>query len=513
LRSLWSSRWDEDWNRQINNYWDIRTFVLEILDDAEANEVFGGTTGAQGLKQTWRLAGAVEAASKHTRRFPGGIGAEVPKCTVFGDWDQMGPRGSLTDVADFWARACSVSLGPMSIGLSERLCAIALVKRFAAAVPAAWGDGLMDSALGPSFRDTASLALRKWIARANEISDVPQAYRDLQAVFGRINNRGQSLERFILAGAQALKDMDPVDDPEIDRSQDLMEKHHILRVKCKENGIPAPSPYYALVKIDVDHLGKLLSAEHATAVDAGYYSSVSTAMITYAELCEETIKKYGGLVVYAGGDDLLALMDVDSALLCAEELHTRFNGFVRDVASTLSGVVLIAHYKEHLGNVLKAANSAMSNVKEHGRNACEVRVWKHSGAPVGSIVGWDMLPLLRELSETLQNGASDGWIQGFREKVRSRLHPDGSTLEIEPLTLLLEAFLNHGQGRNKPAQNAMKYAVRAYLKSTKVFLTQRHKDCRDLYPDPAIHSLDFGLLCMDELLAGCEFASFLARKR
>lgn len=70
-----------------------------------------------------------------------------------------------------------------------------------------------------------------------------------------------------------------------------------------------PNPYYAVLLMDGDHLGHLLQ-ERGGAV-------VSDALQQFTQTVPSIVSEFDGTLVYAGGDDVLALLPRAQAIPCA----------------------------------------------------------------------------------------------------------------------------------------------------------------------------------------------------
>ncbi len=523
LQSTWGSGWDGDWERQIRNYWDIRTFVLEAPADSVA-ECLLGEPPEPGLRPMWRIAAAVEAASKHVRHFPGGIGRAVPKCTILGDWDQMGPAGSLSEMADFWEKRRGTAIRRIRLGKSDRLCAIALVKRFAGADSKAWGgEAFWDKALAEPFPDTAKVALAHWRKVIEDFGGKPlDALREFDWEVDELSGKAEvylSADRIVLAGVESLEDeIGDMSGHASERSRIKAARGNLLSA-VKDANLPEPRQYYALLKIDADHMGKLLSGDGVEGeLDASYYQDLSSGLQSYARRAEKIVKDYCGTPVYVGGDDLLALLPAAQAPACAQALADSFpKQLVKGIRSTVSGGLVIAHYKSNLRMALMEANAVLDAAKESGRNACCVRVLKRSGPPVGAVTSWEILPLMGEISQSLADGASDGWLTTLEVKVLGRLTPSGNACREESLKALLEAFLGHSQGEKKHVHERMQKQVMQLWTNTADFLEGRPSYKGTIqggpYPDRLRDNPNFGLRLLDDFIGIAHTASFLARGR
>ncbi|MDW8105621.1 MAG: type III-B CRISPR-associated protein Cas10/Cmr2, partial [Armatimonadota bacterium] len=78
-------------------------------------------------------------------------------------------------------------------------------------------------------------------------------------------------------------------------------------------GLSECPAYYAILAADGDRMGKLISAQNT--VDE--HRQLSEAVAEVAKRMTEAIRQHDGYCVYAGGDDVLALLPVNQALECA----------------------------------------------------------------------------------------------------------------------------------------------------------------------------------------------------
>lgn len=165
-----------------------------------------------------------------------------------------------------------------------------------------------------------------------------------------------------------------------------------LRTLKKAADLGEPSPFYAILMMDGDNLGSQLS-------DQCKQQPISLALNAFTTGVPERVEKHGGFLVYAGGDDVLALLPVTSALSCAAELrHFYASCFPKQeqeqeeqqpsyptpaskITTSLSGAVLYCHVKRTLTGVLQDAHHLLDKVAKDktGRDAIAVRVWQPGG--------------------------------------------------------------------------------------------------------------------------------------
>lgn len=269
---------------------------------------------------------------------------------------------------------------------------------------------------------------------------------------------------------------------------DLRSKLVRLRKTAEQAKVRAPASYFAILMLDGDNMGAWLAGDHLPAfrealnsdvvslfgkqfergrltdwqplldkasTDArrllgpASHAAISHALSNFALHCAQQLIEdlYPGRVVYAGGDDLLALLPADCALAAARELRALYSGeaevaldtngnFVDirvnfgeeantgylelgdDVlltmgpTATASTGIAIAHHQAPLDGVLAAAREAVDTAKEgYGRNAVTVFALKRSGAPLRIGSQWsygglaDPIHLFHELRDHFREGA------------------------------------------------------------------------------------------------------------
>jgi len=149
-----------------------------------------------------------------------------------------------------------------------------------------------------------------------------------------------------------------------------------------------PDPYFALLVADGDRLGNALDA----VTSPTDHQEATRCLEVFATRAAEVVAEYGGQAVYAGGDDVLALLPTHSALSCARALRELFVQEVRFAGQrpTLSAGVCIAHHLDPLQVSLEAARQAERHAKEDaGRDAWAVVLRRRSGAPLALWGKWE----------------------------------------------------------------------------------------------------------------------------
>ena len=206
------------------------------------------------------------------------------------------------------------------------------------------------------------------------------------------------------------------------------------------------NPYVAILALDGDEMGKWISGDkmpklleqvsdvarnflERTGIAAGlpraltpsYHMQFSEALTNFATyLAGPVVEKYKGQLIYAGGDDVLAMVPADTALDCARALRAAFRGKAGELpeeqrhyelASTQDGFLLVdreyplivpgpaaevsvgiavAHYQHPLQAIVREARVAEHRAKEtYDRAAFAVSLMKRAGETIHWGAKWN----------------------------------------------------------------------------------------------------------------------------
>ena len=320
----------------------------------------------------------------------------------------------------------------------EGLCSICFIKRNISK------DFTAKSAYNKNFPSTAEVALMEWLYRNKGNQDISEYKR----LFGSSFNP-ELFYKENLTENYFIKNDYPAE-----KLQDAITK--LNRIIKEEN----PPKYYALIVSDGDHMGKWLSGEYLKDKNRleEFHSKMSEALLNYAKKMKDTIKPPNGALIYAGGDDVMAFVNLSRLfdvlnVLCDEFPRFEDMGFKvkDDCRSTVSAGVVIAHYKTPLSEVLRWARQMEREAKELvGRNAFAVAVMKHSGeinktAWKWKIDGKNTIAVIEDLLKELNNkneGFSDTFIRNFgfeTEALGTSISSDA--IKVELIRLLERSFL------------------------------------------------------------------------
>ena len=187
-----------------------------------------------------------------------------------------------------------------------------------------------------------------------------------------------------------------------------------LREKLIRSLDGKPGKYYAAIALDGDDMGeKIREAESRE-----QHKDLSNQLIEYTETARQIVEKeHLGKLTYAGGDDLLALANLNDLLPMLKRLEEEFPPF-----TNASAGVCIAHNKMPLGDVLRHARRMEKEAKkEGGKDALGIALFKHSGNISQVVTKWnyrdlDVLDVSAELIDLLHDGeVSKRFLYSFRE--------------------------------------------------------------------------------------------------
>ncbi len=172
-----------------------------------------------------------------------------------------------------------------------------------------------------------------------------------------------------------------------------------------------PVPYAAILKADGDRMGQFLSK----ASDVDQSRMMSRALQSFASRVREVVQHHRGHAIYAGGDDVLALVPLARSIRCAEELAAAFKERLASVAAelnidagdspTLSVGLGLGHFMEPLGALRARAEEAERLAKgslcDSPRNALAIVLGIRSGGEHRVRLKWDDAAALNDLRSAI----------------------------------------------------------------------------------------------------------------
>lgn len=405
------------WDRQHGNFWDM-SWVL--TDDDQDTSVLD-------QRKNWRAHGFDSAE--------GGV-----KCMVMDGWQELSgadrPGRQLSEQA-FWQslRSSAISGIVSDLAEKEQLCALAYVKRrfarhfasFEATLPGS-GLRLRGWELSSSVPSVSYMAAVHWleaVLRQGQADELRELLQQARAVSAERNEWDTHIR--CLRDAVPFWDTSQAERQLLALDGNLFFEHVQLQPKAygydpqrmqawrdalrdfrrRHPGLGAPSPFYAILLMDGDSLGSHMS-------DPAKQALISSALVNFTHgpmpgqpgavesSVPEIVERHNGFLIYAGGDDVLAILPLEDVLGCAAEVRRHYLECFRHsgIPTTISAAVEFAHVKTPLAQVLGDAHGLLDDVAKDGagRDALAVRVWKTSGQVLEWAQPWKV---------ALQGGRSD----------------------------------------------------------------------------------------------------------
>src|SRR5579875_3238133 len=424
------------WDRQVNNFWELIWAIGSGDEDPLPR------------RKNWRTTPATIEPGDH--------------CTMMGQWQELSGfvRSQERENQDkFWERLRERT-SVLDLDLDERLCAMALIKRLFPRVAQKAVGGELKADNWPSTPYLAAIPWLRKIGQDKELVDGALAYAShvaevaKQPLGERYSRIGSLVE---LSKNQNVGDLFRLDgnffheralkNAKVTPLKDEAERGKLLEMlkKLSEHLGPPASFFYALLLVDGDSMGELL----CRARNEGREEDAAKALGSFARRAPSVVHKHDGITVYAGGDDVLALVACDRALACAEalreEYQTAFKPCGEEIAkrATLSGALLYCDYQLPLRTVLESAHRLLDHVAKDatGRDSLVVGVWKGSGLTAQWATPWKHLHqvkgnLLRELAGKISvqdKGDGGGKAAYFSPSFLYRLRELFASLTDDPL--------------------------------------------------------------------------------
>ncbi len=506
---------DDIWDRQIDNFWQV----------------------------TWSLGDGSVFAGRGNWRFP-----RVPRpdeggdhCSIMGDYQELSGYVRARNGGDgqnrFWddvrGRISHVIYGKeqpngsLELGRSERLCAIALVKRLFPLLPlsalqevigwipvATKGSERVTRKRLRKYPSTAYMAALPWLLKSNDhqpdgkaavleylrfVRDMAEGDRDLDLQdegetpdgreivhllvqaehdsrlgqpWGKFEDAFYDLDGTLFfedgiarrrAELQANRDRDKQPTKALQDGEKAAVKE-LQTALAKLQNATAPdggrrqrkmvkaSPFYALLRMDGDHIGKEL--------ERGNGAKVSAALTNFTSAACQILNRHYGLPIYVGGDDVLALLPLHKALSAAEKLRLAFVEHMRAEGCdepTLSGGMVFAHYSTPLGTVLDLSKDLLDLEAKarNGRNSLALALLKGSGETARFVTKWDpdgKVVVQRLIDLTAAFATDDERSSSLIHNLQNRLADlfrDGTDAGLDETDLISILLAERLRGRDK----------------------------------------------------------------
>ena len=502
------------WRRQNSNLWEfywsaspwIENFQDSFLKELPVKdfkriknlaELFENSSGYpmnQGIlyQPSHELAQAMFAASKNSRQFHEGYCEPGDKCT------QCGKRQALSIAEErnasklFWKKVAEES--GEEIKDHERLCSICLIKRFIYKKPNLLPSQLKDIVKKSNFPSSTEMAFNPIKRKVKSIGKI-EIWEDFVRLCGgdekaynelhnndEINNPDSRVKDFLkrleneahiqvtnIFGkyyAILVMDGDKMGDLVNGKSDNLARWHDIMHSSLPKKMEESPAKEKTKGWLENDWLDE---KRHLT---PSVHKAISEALGDFSlNTVPYVINKHHGQLIYAGGDDVLAVMPVDTVLKAAQEIMELYrmpflikktDGHIEECrksykpiegekllihpggASTISASIVIAHHKEPLRRLIADAHKFLDcEAKEKtGRDAIAISLRKRSGVEMIIAGKWSsdndkFLDRLRHVTDSLSDNKNSSKLMYKIKESKTALE----TLKLKNLEGAVKKFI------------------------------------------------------------------------
>lgn len=373
------------WDRQVANFFEVSWVVSES----------NSTLPVIDLRKNWRTHFAAPEAGH--------------KCSLMEGWQELsGIEGFRADDNKarkaFWHKIrCQSGFGRDLVD-NESLCAIAFIKRRFAhhfhKVQAPYHGWKLNPSNVPSV---ALLAAEPSVAQLGnnlakggyaEYVAFEKAWKACGGEFGEKLSLTQSIRDAENEAAPNLRfdgiawfsnTYDNANSYGLNKDK-AREAQKALKALYASTNVREPSPFYAILMMDGDSLGKQMS-------NPDLQPKITAGLNTFTQQVKKIIEKHNGFLIYAGGDDVLAIMPLETALPCAKALRDAYiASFDGDMKTSISAAVIFAHIKTPLSKLLHDAHTVLDDAAKEGagRDAIAVQVVKQSGKHLLWAMPWNI---------------------------------------------------------------------------------------------------------------------------
>lgn len=385
------------WDRQVASFWEFSWTIGDISTIEK--------------RKNWRSQDRPDEGGDH--------------CTIMSDYQEISGYirfGYKKKQNEFWNQIRK-GVRELDLKKDERLCAISFVKRFFPRISYKVIGVDLSSDHWPS---TVYMAAVPWLKNLENNHD---EYFDIVKNAKRNAIRYDIPKLVDLEGRGKLAFLDgnffytnmiesskstPIDKDE--QRSGIVES--LKRIYNIEGGKPAP--YYVLLKMDGDSLGKMKSNNIDKIED------ISNALSNFSKNVPEIIRNHNGVTIYAGGDDVLAMLPMNTALECASELKKKyvdsFSGVELEGKVSISAGLVYSHYHQPLQSIMEMSNFLLDDIakEKNGRDSIAISVIKGSGEYIRCVHKWGKeASIVDKITDSVARFQSEGLLSSsFMYSVR-----------------------------------------------------------------------------------------------
>lgn len=486
-----ASKSREIWERQVEGFWDMTWVITKDKEDSAALD----------KRKNWR-----------TYSPPAEAGV---KCMMMDGWQELSGAESPNrkSLNDFWEKVRKNGRAGIKSDLKENeaLCAMGFIKRRFSRhfkklnYNMTQGWQLKGWEVPSAIPSVSYMAAVHWLkqvlekAPPDKIKKLHDEAYLLDKEYGEWKTQIQCLKNSLEKNAEKVKELNHISSLNGDvffetqlenkRQFENQEKAkkviNAIKAINQSAEVEAVSPFYAILLMDGDSLGSHMS-------DTNKHHSITSGLAEFTKGVPKIVEQKNGFLIYAGGDDVLAILPLEDAIPCASALREYYLQCFEEkpettdakgekveeriyIPTTLSGAIQFAHIKMPLTSVLQDAHDLLDNVAKEGsgRDALAIRVWKPGGLQLQWSQPWE-IALIPETQKTYLEQITEDFkaqdrIEGevfsskFFYKIRERFdllnpssdHENSVVLgEDDAIKLMAMEYLNSGKSDLSNIKNA-----------------------------------------------------------
>jgi len=401
----------------------------------------------------------------HDFAYSGETGAKEYSAAVKEFWDRIGKNENSVNSS-------------AQVGDNERICALCAIKRFLPKVlkQPQWKKELLGGVLagGAKFPATTELAAKNYLKRLKTEAGISE--KECNRIVDLLHDY----------------ELEAGDEEHSDKAREIVDAG-----KAKGVARTDRDKYYAMLLMDGDKIGDLVNGrtfsatwkdvlhpdlrdrfsdpafqprlplrnylDQSRTLNPALHAAISEALNSFARYSvAPIIAGAGGQLIYAGGDDVCAIMPLDTALEAAQHIQQAYamsfvgydergaqpltdSSFVKKTKMgmhlgkgegiSISAALVLAHEKTPLREVLRDAHYVLDTLakKRAGRNAVAIRLKKRSGGDRDCWMQWNksnpfsstgeslldaFIKLMEGVSEELLGGSLLYRLADLKEAVR-----------------------------------------------------------------------------------------------
>jgi CRISPR-associated protein Cmr2 len=217
---------------------------------------------------------------------------------------------------------------------------------------------------------------------------------------------------------------------------------------------PEPA-YYAILAGDGDKIGAAIRELQ----EPEEHRQFSTKLSQFASDAAKIIDGSDGEPIYTGGDDVLALLPLHTALAVARSVRNEFSHALP--GKTFSAGMAVVHAMDSLRAGIRLAHQAEKDAKKAGGDSLAVVIAPRSGANVEVVGEWDVLmPMLEEITRRYRTPKPEQLGKGFAYELRNLLRegwdamaPPDSNNVLDPVLGDLALAIAGKKAQSAPAKD------------------------------------------------------------